>query len=142
MTCSEFFKSNEQLAIPIQPGMRPLSHPSARTISRILLLGCHFLSPLFHMRNVFPFLDRLLRWLPCIPLICAKMLLRRLCSRRPLDYQLIQGRLKQCHIMPLCPAYDQRQRDSIPVDEQTSLAPIFFPDPLDLLQRLPRPWEL
>jgi len=40
-----------------------------------------------------------------------------------------QSRLQQLHIMPIGPAYDQRQRDATRVDQKTSFASIFSPDP-------------
>jgi len=41
---------------------------------------------------------------------------------------LIQGRLQKFHVVDLSSAGDYRQRDSTRVDQQASLAPIFFPD--------------
>jgi hypothetical protein len=46
----------------------------------------------------------------------------------------VQGDLKQFHIMRLSSADDKRQRDSTSVDENASLAPIFFPDQLDCVR--------
>ena len=51
----------------------------------------------------------------------------------------IQGRLQEPDVMPLGPADDYRQRDSMPVDEETALGPFFFPGLLGFSRRLLAP---
>src|SRR4030067_878722 len=43
------------------------------------------------------------------------------------------------NIMPVSSGHDDRQRDATTVHQQMALAPIFFPDPLDWVQRFPEP---
>ena len=76
----------------------------------------------------------------------TEMLMRGILYRRPLRHYLIQCCFQKLHIVHLCPAGDYRQRDSISVDQQAALGPIFFPDPwgsapqiLVLMEPLPWP---
>ena len=49
-------------------------------------------------------------------------------ARHP-DHDPVQRDLKQFYVMRVGAAGDERERDANPVDQQTSFAPIFFPDP-------------
>ena len=45
-----------------------------------------------------------------------------------LDHDGGQDRLELRDIMPVRPGHDERQGDATAVDQQVTLAPIFFPD--------------
>lgn len=80
------------------------------------------------MWHIVAFLNGLLSRLAGITCISTEMLLWGFLGLRTFRHDLIQCRFQEFHVMHLGPAGDYRQRDSIPVDEQTALAPFFFPD--------------
>ena len=122
--------------------MRPLHDPAARPIPRILLLGLNLFSPLAHMRRIMTLFNRFLGWLSGVAFIRAQVLLPVFLHLWAFNHDLIQRRLQQFHIMFLRPARDYRQRDSIRVDEQAALRPIFFPDPWGWGRPFPVPMAL
>ena len=58
------------------------------------------------------------------------------------DHHGIEYSAELRDVMAIGSCHDERQRDATTVDQQMALAPIFFPDPLDWLQRLCVPWAL
>lgn len=122
--------------------MRPLDDPSARFVFGIDLLGLNFFTPLAHMRCVITFFHSFLSRLSGIALIRTQVLLLFLFHLRSINYDLIQRRLQQFHVVFLGPAHDYRQRDSILVYEQAAFCSIFFPDPWGWARPLPAPMAL
>ena len=79
---------------------------------------------------------RLVCWLARVPLVRAEVLAHPP-RRGARDDEAIQCGLKVHHVMPLGPAHDEGQRDSIPVDEEAALGPFFSPGPSGSARRSP-----
>jgi|GEM_PF-6924368 hypothetical protein len=129
MTTSIFFETNQKLSETIEPRKTSLDYPSPRFESRISPFFLDFFASLTDMRDIFPFLALLLLRASCVSLVSTKVLSSSYSRFRSLDHNFIQRRRQQFHIMRLGPADDEGQRDATTVDENTSLAPIFSPDP-------------
>jgi hypothetical protein len=128
MTSSVFLKPDQQLAEAIEPRKTSLDNPSSCLEFRILSLQFYFLASPFDMRDVLS-LDALRHCrFSSIALVCAKVLPSSYRGLRSLDYDVVQGVRQQLHVVLLGSADDEGQRDSTAVDENASLAPIFFPD--------------
>ena len=74
-----------------------------------------------------------------ITCIQTEMLLTTPRGLRTRDRDLSQGSIQKLRVVHVGAAAGDRQRDSTPVDEQTALAPLFFPcrSGSDLRTRLP-----
>jgi len=93
-------------------------------------------SPLRDVRHIPAGPHGLVRWLARVAFIPAEVLalLLRWGAR---DDHLGQRGHEQRHVMPLSPAHDEGQRDSIPVDEEAALRAFFSPGPLGSARRFP-----
>jgi hypothetical protein len=69
------------------------------------------------MRPIVAALYGLLRGFASIGLVSAEILFRRILSRGPADYDLVQCRFQEFHVVDLGSAGDYRQRDSTRVDQ-------------------------
>lgn len=97
--------------------MRALNHPSPRPRARVSSLGRDLFAPLSNMRPIVAALHGLLRGFAGIGPVSAEMFLRRILDWGPLDYDLIQCRLQEFHVVDMGSAGDYRQRDSMCVDK-------------------------
>src|SRR5476649_1735981 len=81
------------------------------------------------MRNVSTATDRLLGGSTTEGGVGAKMLLGTSADARPAQHQRVGYGFELSDIMMIGCGHDDRQRDATGVDQQHSLAPLFFPDP-------------
>ena len=86
------------------------------------------------MRRVTILFHRFLGFFPLIPGIRAKILFR-FSARLP--HPVFQNGFDLRDIMSVCSGYDDRQRDTMLVDQNVTFASIFFPDPWGCVPRIP-----
>jgi hypothetical protein len=107
--------------------MRSLHYPTASSKSRFVQLVVGLFASLLDVRLIVPLNDCIRCRRALVAGIGAEIVLPR--SARHLHYELVQRGLEQFYVMRVCAAGDERERDANPVDQQTSFAPIFSPDP-------------
>jgi len=107
--------------------MRSLYYPTASLESRFSRLGVGLFTSLLDVRLIVPLNDGIRCRRAFVARIGAEIVLPR--TARHLYCELVQRGLKQFYVMRICAADDERERDANPVDQQTSFAPIFSPDP-------------
>ena len=120
--------AHQQLAKTIEPTMADLNNPTPGFLSGMPLLGVLLLGATGHMRNVVVALDDVQRWLAAISGIQTQMLGAALGRHLALDHDGRQYCVQLRDIMPVRSGHDERQGDATAVDQQVTLAPIFFPD--------------
>ena len=108
--------------------MADLDNPTPGFLTRMALLGFFFLSATGHMSNIAVTLDDLQRRLATISGIQAQMFGTTILRHLALDHDARQNGVQLRYIMPIRPGHDERQGDATAVDQQVTLAPIFFPD--------------
>jgi len=129
VTFGEFFKTDQQFAIAVEPGVRSFHHPSARAIVRVFVFLKQLLSPLPNMRRIAMLANDFPGRFADIPLVQTEVLLCRPTGFGPFGHHSFQGFFQQFHVMHVGPAHDYRQRDSTLVHQQAAFCPFFFPDP-------------
>ncbi len=120
--------AHEQLAKTVEPTMANLNNPTSGFLSGMSLLGLLLLVATGHMRNVVVALNDVQRWLAAISGIQTQMLGAALGRHLALDHDGRQDCVELRDIMPVRSGHDERQGDATAVDQQVTLAPIFFPD--------------
>ena len=122
--------------------MGSFDHPAARFPTWLVAFGLRFFFTLLDMRLIVAGNRRLEGRIALVSSIGAEIL--RLLGVRfwPRQHRSVQGGLQQLHIMYVGSAGDERQRDATRVDQQTSFAPIFFPDPWGSVPRIRWPMAL
>ena len=108
--------------------MADLDDPSPCFLTGMALLGFLFLRATGHMSNVAVTFDDLQRWLATVSGIQAQMFGTTISGHLALDHDARQNGVELRDIMPVRPGHDERQGDTTAVDQQVTLAPIFFPD--------------
>src|ERR1700674_1051358 len=117
----------QEFAEAVKPRMSNLHDPSARLMP--FDAPPLFLEARSHMRGVAPFADGALRGFTEEARVGAKML--GVLGTGACDDQAIEDGAKLRDVMTISADHDERERDATRVDQQHSLAPIFFPDPSD-----------
>jgi hypothetical protein len=135
MTSSIFFKTNQKLPKSVEPRKTSFNNPSSCFEFGVPTFFFNFLTSLKDIRDVFPFKALFHCWFSRISFVRTQMLSSSNWSFWSINNNAIQGSLQQFYIMRLSSADDEGQRDSTAVDENTSLAPIFFPDLLDFVRQ-------
>lgn len=126
-TALEFFIAHQQFAKSVEPAMADLHNPSPRPLARVPFLGIVLVSAARHMWNVIVAIDDIERRVAAISSIQAQMLGAALRRYFALDHDGRQYLIELRHVMPVRPGHDERQGDATAVDQQVSLAAIFFP---------------
>ena len=124
----KFLIAHQQLAKSIEPAMTDLNNPTSGFLSGMALLGLLLLGATGHMRNVVMAFNDLQRRLAAISGIQTQMLGATLSRHLALDHNGGQDCVELRNVMPVRPGHDERQGDATAVDQQVTLAPIFFPD--------------
>ena len=124
----ELFIAHQQLAKTVEPTMTDLDNPTSGFLSGMPLLGLVLLGATGHMRNIVVTLNDIQRWLPAIAGIQTQMLGATLGWHLALDHDGGQDCVELRDIMPVRSGHDERQGDATAVDQQVTLASIFFPD--------------
>ena len=124
----ELLIAHQQLAKTVEPTVADLNNPTPGFLSGTPLLGLLLLSATGHMRNVVMALYDLQRQLAAISGIQTQMLGATLSRHLALDHDGGQDCVELRNVMPVRPGHDERQGDATAVDQQVTLAPIFFPD--------------
>ena len=124
----KFLIAHQQLAKTVEPAMADLNNPTSRFLSGMPLLGLLLLGATGHMRNVVMALNDLQRRLAAISGVQTQVLGATLSRRRALDPNGGQDCVQLRNIMPVRSGHDERQGDATAVDQQVTLAPLFFPD--------------
>ena len=127
-TALELLVAHQQLAESVEPAVADLHDPAPGFLPGMALLGSLFLFAADHMRNVTVALDGLQRRLATVPGIQAQMLGAALGRNFALDHDGRQHGIELRDVMPIRSGHDERQGDATAVDQQVTLAPIFFPD--------------
>ena len=120
--------AHQQLAEAVEPAMADLHNPTPGFLSGMALLGLFLLGATGYMRNVVMALNDLQRRLAAISGIQTQMLGATLKRHLALDHDGGQHCVELRNIMPVRSGHDERQGDATAVDQQVTLAPIFFPD--------------
>ena len=128
MAGPQLLEAHEQLAKPIQPGVRALHDPAASPAPGMPLPTQGF-PPLRHMGNVAPLDHRRPGGRAGVALIRAEVVRGGGARPRPGHDHPRQGGDQQAHVVAVRPADDYRQRDSTGVHEETALGALFFPGP-------------
>src|SRR3990172_9710957 len=121
------FIANQELSKPVEPGMRNLHDPAPGLVS--VLFAQLFFAARAHVRAVITLHDLLMGRLAGKARIGAQVLRVIWRDLRTLDNDRIQRNRQLRHVVSISSDYDDRQRDATLVDQEHSLAPIFFPDP-------------
>lgn len=124
----EFLIAHQQLAKAVEPTMTDLNNPTSGFLSGMPLLGLVLLGATGHMRNVAVALNDIQRRLAAISGVKAQMFGAALRWYLALDHDGGQDGVELRNIMPVRSGHDERQGDATAVDQQMTLAPIFFPD--------------
>lgn len=124
----KFLIAHQQLAKTVEPTMADLNNPTSGFLSGMPLLGLLLLRAAGYMRNVAVALNDLQRWLSAISGIQTQMLGATLSRHLALDHDGRQDSVELRNVMPVRSGHDERQGDATAVDQQVTLAPIFFPD--------------
>ena len=119
--------AHQQLAKAVEPAMADLDDPAPCFLPGMPLLGPLLLRATDHMGNVPVAVDDLQRWLATISGIQAQMLGAALSRHLALDHDRRQNGVELRDVMPVRSGHDERQGDATAVDQQMTLAPIFFP---------------
>ena len=122
--------------------MGSFDHPATCFPTWLAAFGLRFFFTLLDMRLIVAGNHRLEGRLALVSSIGAEILRLLGVRFRPRQYRSVQGGLQQLHVMHVGSAGDQRQRDATRVDQQTSLAPIFSPDPWGSVPRIRWPMAL
>lgn len=128
MTTSKFFKTNQQFSKAVEPRKAPFYYPSSCLELWIPALHFDFFSSLPNSRNILSLNTLIKRGISGIPFVSTQMLSPTNFSSRTFYHYAIQCIRQQFHIVLLCSAHDEGQRDATTVDKYTSLAAIFSPD--------------
>ena len=137
-----FFKTHEEFAEAVQPGVSAFDYPAPCLEIRLGAFGFGLFAALFDVRTIAARLDLLEGRLAFVAGIRAQILDGLLRGLRPRDDDGIKRRGQQLDVMHVGPADDERERDPTAVHQQAALATFFFPDPLDCGPRIPRPEAL
>jgi hypothetical protein len=120
-----FFITHSELAVVVHPRVGSFHDPAT-----CLALGAKALpgsSLLGHMRDVTSVPHHLLRRLPRVALIDAKVLRFPGCRSGPLHYDRVQRWSQQFHVVSIGSGDDKRERGATAVYQQTALGPFFSP---------------
>ena len=107
--------------------MADLHDPTPGLLAWMAFLDFAFLGAADDVGDVAVTLDDLQRWLTPVTRIETQMLGAALRGQLALDHDAGQHRIELGDIMPVSSGHDERQGDATSVDQQVSLAPIFFP---------------
>ena len=127
-TALKLLIAHQQLAKTVEPTMADLNNPTAGFLSGMPLLRLLLLGATGHMRNVAVALNDIQRRLASISGVKTQMLGAALGRHLALDHDGRQDCVELCDIMPVRSCHDERQGDATAVDQQVTLASIFFPD--------------
>ena len=108
--------------------MADLNNPTSGLLFGMPLLGLVLLGATGHMRNVAVALNDIQRRLASISGVKTQMFRAALSWYLALDHDGGQDGVELRNIMPVRSGHDERQGDATAVDQQMTLAPIFFPD--------------
>ena len=107
--------------------MAHLNNPAPGFLAGMLLLGLLFLLAAGHMRNVTVSLNDAQRRFASVSGVKAQVLGAPVRGQLALDHDVRQNSVELRDIMPVRSGHDERQGDATAVDQQVTLAPIFFP---------------
>ncbi len=127
-TALKLLIAHQQLAKTVEPTMADLNNPTSGFLSGMPLLGLFLMGATGHMRNVAMALNDFQRRLAAISGIQTQMLGAALSRHLALDHDGRQDCVELRDIMPVRSGHDERQGDATAVDQQVTLASIFFPD--------------
>ena len=108
--------------------MADLDDPTPGFPTGMPLLGFLFLCATGHMSNVVVTLNDLQRRLATISGIQAQVFGATISGRLALDHDGRQDGVELRDVMPVRSGHDERQGDATAVDQQVTLAALFFPD--------------
>lgn len=111
--------------------MADLNDPAPCLLFGMTLPGLLLLRATGYMRNIAMSVNDLQCGLATVSSIQAQMLGTTLTGRLALDHDGRQDGVQLRDIMPVRSGHDERQGDATPVDQQMTLASIFFPDQSD-----------
>jgi len=127
----KFLIAHQQLAKAVEPAMADLNNPTSGFLSGMPLLRLLLLRATGYMRNIAVAFNDLQRGLSAISGIQTQMLGATLGRRLALDHDGGQDGVELRNVMPVRSGHDERQGDATAVDQQVTLAPIFFPGQSD-----------
>ena len=126
-TALQFLIAHQQLAKPVEPAMTDLHHPAPRLPAGMSFLRIVLIRAAGYVRDVVVAQDDVQRRITAIACIQAQVLGTALGRHFALDHDGRQDFVELRHVMPVRPGHDERQGDATTVDQQMTLAPIFFP---------------
>ena len=126
--------AHQQFAKAIEPSVSNLNNPPPRFLSGMTLLGSGLLLAADQMGDVAVPLDDPQRGVTPVTCIQAQVFGAPFGRHLALDHDRRQHGLQLRNIMSMGSGHDERQGDATPVDQQVTLAPIFFPDQSGLAQ--------
>src|SRR5215471_7868032 len=109
----------------VHPRMRPLYHPAACLLARLLLDRLGFLAPRPNMRGEPKLLQDIAHFLIIVAFVEAHALRLRHRWLRALDDHTVERGPHQFHVMPVGAIDHQPNGDAVPLSQQTALDPAF-----------------
>ena len=134
----KLFITHQELAKAVKPAVGNFDNPAPRALARLALDLAFLLCAPLDMRDVAVFLNDAPGWRARVGGIGAQVP-GAAGLERIFNFAAIENGLQLRDIMAIGPCHDERKRDATPIDQQVSLAPIFFPDPWDWRRRILAP---
>ena len=124
----EFLVSDEELAQAVEPAMADLDDPATRLLAGVAPLGIGFFAPIDDVSDIAMRFDDCQCALASIARIGAQVLAAPGGRLVALDHDGVKDLADLGDVMRVGAGHDERQRDATAVDQQVTLASLFFPD--------------
>jgi len=124
----QFLVAYEQLAEAVEPTVADLYDPASSLLLGIAALAIRLLLAIDDVRDVAVRLDRLKPGATAVSRVGAQVLAASDRRLFPSHDDGLQHRAEHGDVIHVGCGHDERQRDATTVDQQMTLAPLFFPD--------------
>ena len=127
----EFFVAHQQLAKAVEPAVTNLDHPAPGFLVGVAPLGGRLLGATHDVGDGAVRLDDLPGPSTAVAGVRAQVFVAAYGGHRTLDRNALQYRVKLGDVIRVGSCRDEGQRDPTAIDQEMTLAPIFFPDRSD-----------
>lgn len=130
-TALKFLVPHEQLAKAVEPAVAYLDHPSSRFLLGVAPFDVRLPASIYHVRDIAMVQDDLHCRFTSVACVGTQVLAAPLWRCLAFDHDGLKHRIDLGNVVLIGPGHDDRQRDTTPVHQQMSLAPLFSPDRSD-----------